>query len=342
MGIGGTPEGVISAAAIKCLGGALQGRLWPRYDEERRPSPTRATTSTRSSPTTTSSPGDDVFVAATGVTEGALLRGVRTSAAGVETESLVMRSRSGTVRRDCRLPSLGEDQTAAQRRRTLMARQELQDIAAAIVADDKGILAADESTGTIKKRFDTIGVESTEETRRAYRNLLFTTPGMEEYIGGVILYDETIRQSRGRRDAVRRAARVEGRRPGDQGRHGGAGPRRAPGREGHRGPRRPPRRASPSTTSSARASQVARGDHDRRRHPDGCVPPRQRARARPVRGALAGGGDRPDRRARGADGRRQHARALSRCHVGDAPSRLRGARAPGGRARRDAPRSRTW
>lgn len=66
--------------------------------------------------------------------------------------------------------------------------------ARAIVADDKGILAADESTGTIKKRFDSIGVESTEETRRAYRNLLFTTEGMEEYIGGVILYDETIRQ----------------------------------------------------------------------------------------------------------------------------------------------------
>ncbi len=66
--------------------------------------------------------------------------------------------------------------------------------AAAIVADNKGILAADESTGTIKKRFDAIGVESTEETRRAYRDLLFTTAGMEEYVGGVILYDETIRQ----------------------------------------------------------------------------------------------------------------------------------------------------
>jgi len=76
-----------------------------------------------------------------------------------------------------------------------MARHDLQDIAAAIVADDKGILAADESTGTIAKRFETIGVESTEETRRAYRNLLFTTPGFEEYVGGVIMYDETIRQA---------------------------------------------------------------------------------------------------------------------------------------------------
>ena len=72
---------------------------------------------------------------------------------------------------------------------------ELHDTARAIVADHKGILAADESTGTIKKRFDSIGVDSTEETRRFYRQLLFTAPGMEEFIGGVILYDETIRQA---------------------------------------------------------------------------------------------------------------------------------------------------
>src|SRR5881397_1869004 len=73
--------------------------------------------------------------------------------------------------------------------------QELEKVAEAIVADGKGILAADESTGTIKKRFDSIGVESTEETRRAYRELLFTTEGVEEFISGVILFDETIRQS---------------------------------------------------------------------------------------------------------------------------------------------------
>jgi fructose-bisphosphate aldolase, class I len=76
-----------------------------------------------------------------------------------------------------------------------MAAHDLHETARAIVADHKGILAADESTGTIKKRFDSIGVESTEENRRFYRGLLFTAPGMEEYIGGVILYDETIRQS---------------------------------------------------------------------------------------------------------------------------------------------------
>jgi fructose-bisphosphate aldolase, class I len=64
-----------------------------------------------------------------------------------------------------------------------------------LVAPGKGILAADESTGTIKKRFDSIGVESTEEQRRAYRQMLFTTPNLGEYISGVILFDETIRQA---------------------------------------------------------------------------------------------------------------------------------------------------
>src|SRR3954447_15252175 len=72
---------------------------------------------------------------------------------------------------------------------------ELHETAKALVAKGKGILAADESDGTIKKRFDSIGVESTEDNRRAYRELLFTADGVEEYISGVILFDETIRQS---------------------------------------------------------------------------------------------------------------------------------------------------
>ena len=63
-----------------------------------------------------------------------------------------------------------------------------------IVSTGKGILAADESTPTIKKRFDTIGVESTETNRKNYRNMLFTTDGVSKYISGVILFDETIRQ----------------------------------------------------------------------------------------------------------------------------------------------------
>src|SRR5437016_9485347 len=76
-----------------------------------------------------------------------------------------------------------------------MAANGLDETAKALVAKGKGILAADESDSTIEKRFDSIGVESTEENRRAYRDLLFTTEGAEEYISGVILFDETIRQS---------------------------------------------------------------------------------------------------------------------------------------------------
>ena len=72
--------------------------------------------------------------------------------------------------------------------------QQLESTAKALVAEGKGILAADESEGTIKKRLDSIGVESTEDNRRAYRELLFTTEGVEDYISGVILFDETIRQ----------------------------------------------------------------------------------------------------------------------------------------------------
>ena len=75
-----------------------------------------------------------------------------------------------------------------------MTAQELAATAKALVAPGKGILAADESSGTIKKRFDSIEVESTEDNRRAYRELLFTTEGAAEYISGVILYDETLRQ----------------------------------------------------------------------------------------------------------------------------------------------------
>jgi fructose-bisphosphate aldolase class I len=75
-----------------------------------------------------------------------------------------------------------------------MNRNELTRIARAMVVKDKGILAADESSGTIKKRFDSIKLESTEEARRTYREMLFTAPGAQEWISGVILYDETIRQ----------------------------------------------------------------------------------------------------------------------------------------------------
>jgi fructose-1,6-bisphosphatase II len=99
MGVGGTPEGVISAAAIKCLGGAMQGRLWPRNDEERRALVEGGYDLDRVLTTDDLVAGDDVFMAATGVTDGALLSGVRYTPGGVVTDSIVMRSRSGTVRR---------------------------------------------------------------------------------------------------------------------------------------------------------------------------------------------------------------------------------------------------
>jgi len=76
-----------------------------------------------------------------------------------------------------------------------MNRSELERIARSMVAPGKGILAADESTGTIKKRFDAIKIESTADSRRDYRELLFTAPGVAQFISGVIFYDETLRQS---------------------------------------------------------------------------------------------------------------------------------------------------
>jgi fructose-bisphosphate aldolase class I len=72
--------------------------------------------------------------------------------------------------------------------------EDLESVAATLVADGKGILAADESVATATRRFDTVGIRSTEQSRRAYREMLFTTPGAAEFISGVILYDETIRQ----------------------------------------------------------------------------------------------------------------------------------------------------
>ena len=99
MGIGGTPEGVIAAAAVKCLGGAVQGRLWPRDDDERQKLVDADYDPDRVLTTDDLVGGDNVFVAATGVTDGALLRGVRFTRDGAVTDSIVMRSRSGTVRR---------------------------------------------------------------------------------------------------------------------------------------------------------------------------------------------------------------------------------------------------
>ena len=98
-GIGGTPEGVISAAALKCVGGAIQARLWPRDEDERRQLLEAGLDPDRVLHTHDLVAGDDVFVAATGVTNGPLLAGVQYTPGGAVTDSIVMRSRSGTVRR---------------------------------------------------------------------------------------------------------------------------------------------------------------------------------------------------------------------------------------------------
>jgi fructose-1,6-bisphosphatase II len=99
MGIGGTPEGVISAAALKCVGGGIQARLWPRNDEERQQLVDAGYDLERVLHTDDLVAGDNVFVAATGVTSGSLLAGVSYGDGGAVTDSIVMRSRTGTVRR---------------------------------------------------------------------------------------------------------------------------------------------------------------------------------------------------------------------------------------------------
>jgi fructose-1,6-bisphosphatase II len=98
-GVGGTPEGVISACALKCVGGGIQAKLWPRDDGERQALVDAGYDVDRVLTTDDLVRSDNVFVAATGVTTGALLRGVRYVRDGAITDSIVMRSRSGTVRR---------------------------------------------------------------------------------------------------------------------------------------------------------------------------------------------------------------------------------------------------
>jgi fructose-1,6-bisphosphatase II len=98
LGIGGTPEGVIAACAIKCLGGVIQGRLWPRSEEERDQAVHDGYDLDQVLTTDDLVSGNDVFFAATGVTDGDLIKGVRYRGESAVTESIVMRSRTGTVR----------------------------------------------------------------------------------------------------------------------------------------------------------------------------------------------------------------------------------------------------
>ncbi|MFG1817145.1 class II fructose-bisphosphatase [Kribbella sp. NPDC049174] len=98
LGIGGTPEGIIAACAMKCVGGLIQGRLWPKDDEERQKAIDAGHDLDRVLSTDDLVSGDDCFFVATGITEGELLRGVRYGRSTARTHSLVMRSRSGTIR----------------------------------------------------------------------------------------------------------------------------------------------------------------------------------------------------------------------------------------------------
>ena len=98
IGIGGTPEGIIAAAALKCMGGAIQARLWPRHDDERQKALDAGHDLDRVLDINDLVSGEDVFFCATGITDGELMRGVHYYADSVATESIVMRSKSGTIR----------------------------------------------------------------------------------------------------------------------------------------------------------------------------------------------------------------------------------------------------
>ena len=175
-----------------------------------------------------------------------------------------------------------------------------------MVAKGKGILAADESTGTIKKRFDKHRLESTEEHRRTYREMLFTTPDAAKWISGVILYDETIRQKTQRRHAVPAVPDEARHHPGHQGGHWA--PSRWPAfpgetiTEGLDGLRE---RLIEYYKLGARFAKwravidIGDGIPTRVRHRG------QRARAGALCGAVPGARHRADRRAGSADGRRR-------------------------------------
>ena len=199
------------------------------------------------------------------------------------------------------------------RMRREMVMTTLDETALAIVADGKGVLAADETVSTIGKRFAAHAIESTADSRRAYREMLFSTPDISQFIGGVILQDETIRQNALDRNAPGRARRQPGHDPRHQGRRRRAS--RSPGSpgelvtEGLDGLRD---RLEDVPADRRALREVARGDPHRPGATDHVPASPERGRARALRGALPGAGPGPDRRARGADGRRAQHRPLCR------------------------------
>ena len=195
-----------------------------------------------------------------------------------------------------------------------MSATDLAAVAQAMVARGRGVLAADESNATITKRFAALGIESTEENRRAYRDTLLSTPGIEEYISGVILYDETIRQSSADGTAFPEMLKTKGILPGikvDTGSKPLANNNDEQVTEGLDGLRE---RIAEYVEPGRQVRQVAGRDHHRRgaRLPVGLRHPLQRPRTGPLRRPVPGGWPGADHRARGADGRHQRHRRLLR------------------------------
>ena len=140
-----------------------------------------------------------------------------------------------------------------------MSVERLEATARALVSPGKGILAADESHPSIARRFEPLGIPNSEDTRRRYRQMLLTTPGAADYVSGVILFDETIRQKADDGTPLVEVLSRQGIIPGHQGRSRREGPRRRPGRAGDRRPRRAPGAArrvlgprAPASPSGAR------------------------------------------------------------------------------------------
>ena len=149
-----------------------------------------------------------------------------------------------------------------------MSKQELEIVAQAMVAKGKGIFAADESMGTIKRRFDSIKIESNENNRRAYREMLFTTKGIEEAISGVILFDETLRTKASDGTPFPELLVQEGHHARHQGRQGARRYSCFSRRDRHRRTGWFARAGQRVQRARRQVRQVARRDHHRRRHSD--------------------------------------------------------------------------
>ena len=252
----GDPEGVISAAAIKCLGGAMQGKLWPRNDEERRQLLDAGYEVDRVLTADDLVRGDDVFVAATGVTSGALLRGVRRGES-VETESIVMRSRSGTFRESS--PRIHRRRSRAYERSALMTAHELHETAGASSPTTRASSRPTSRPDDQAVRLDRRRVDG--EDRRFYRELLHRAGN-----GGRHRRRDPLRrddpQGLGRRNAVRRSPPSKASSPGSRSTPART-TRRASRGEGDGGARTDSAEVSRSTVRSARVREMARRDHHR-------------------------------------------------------------------------------